>query len=182
LPACYTGTPNGLLPSDDTYIRADSPLSNFGNDTTLEVRPDNGADHRGLLKFDLSSIPSNATITSATLYLYENDKKAGQTTYVYRVTSNWDEDTVSWILLVGAFDNNISYFTFLPNQSDCMLTMDIANLVQLWVNGTYPNYGLMLYSTGANSKVTYVTKEDGTANKRPKLNIVYVLPSSTPTP
>jgi len=160
-------------------------LNNYGNETKLDVRPDNDADQRGLLKFDLSSIPSNATITSATLYLYEKDNKAGQTTYIYRVTSNWNENTatwLSWTLLGGDFDNSSSYFTFLPDQNNCMLTMDLTSLVQLWVNGTYPNQGLMLYSTGPNHIITYVTKEDGTASQRPKLDILYVVPSATPTP
>jgi hypothetical protein len=186
LPACFAGTPNGLLPSDDTYIKADSPLSNFGDDTTFEVRPDNNADRRGLVKFDLSSIPTNATISSATLYLHEKSSKAGQTTSIYRVTSPWNENTVTWLswsLLGGGFDGSISYFTFVPDQSNCMLTLDITSLVQLWVNGTYPNHGLMLYSMGPNHIISYASKEDGTADRRPKLDIVYSVPgTNTPTP
>ena len=123
----------------------------------MEVRPDNGADRRGLVKFNLSSIPANSTVTSATLYLNEKDRKSGQTTYIYRVTSNWSESTVTWLnwsLLGGDFDSGTSYFTFIPDQQDCMLTMDITNLVQAWVNGTYPNYGLMLYSIGPNHTIS----------------------------
>lgn len=184
LPACYPGAPNGFLPSDDTFIKGDSQLSNFGSDGTLDVRPDNGADRRGLIKFDLSSIPSNATVTSATLYLYEQGNKAGQTTFIYRVTSNWSENTVTWLtwtLLGGDFDNSIAYFAYIPDQNNCMLTMDITSLVQLWVDGTYPNYGLMLYSTGPNGIISYASKENGTANKHPKLDIVYSLPATNTT-
>lgn len=176
LPACYSGTPNGLLPSDDTYINSSQPLNNYGADNTFDVRPDNGASNRGLVKFNLSSIPADSTVTSATLYLNEKHKKSGQTTYIYRVTSNWNENTVTWLswsLLGGDFDSGISYFTFLPDQQDCMLTMDITSLVQAWVNGTYPNYGLMLYSTGPNQAISYYSKEDGTASRHPKLDIIY---------
>jgi hypothetical protein len=122
LPACYSGTPTGLLPSDDTFIKGDSPLNNYGNDTTFDVRPANGADRRGLLKFDLSSIPQNATVNSATLYLFERDNKAGRLTYLYRVTSNWNENTVTWLtwtLLGGDFDSSVSYFTYIPDQKNC---------------------------------------------------------------
>jgi hypothetical protein len=179
LPACYSGTPNGLLPSDDTYIDGSSPLSNHGNDNSFQVRPDNGADRRGLVKFNLSSIPVNATITSANLYLYEQSNKAGQLTYIYRVTSNWSEGSATWLtwsLLGGDFDNGTSYFTYIPNQNNCMVTLDITPLVQAWVNGTYNNYGLMLYSTGPNHIISYSSKEDGTASRQPKLDIIYTTP------
>jgi hypothetical protein len=173
------------LPSDDTYIKADAATTNFGSNPIFEVRPDNGADRRGLLRFDLSSIPSNATITSATLYLYERDNKSGQITYLYRVTSSWNESTVtwqSWLSPGGDFDNSIAYFAYLPDQKNCMLTMEITALVQAWVDATYNNYGLILYSTGPNHILPYSSKENGTVSQRPKLEILYSVPTSTPTP
>jgi hypothetical protein len=185
LPACYSGTPNGLLPSDDTYIDAGAPLNNYGTNNTFDVRPDNGADRRGLLKFDLTSIPANSTVTSATLYLYEQGNKTGQTTYIYRVTSGWSEAAAtwnSWSAPGGDFDSGISYFAFIPDQNNCMLTLDISSLVQAWVNGAYNNYGLLLYSLGPNHIISYASKEDGTASRQPKLDIVYSVPATnTPT-
>jgi len=154
-------------------------LNNYGSHTTFDVRPDSGGGRRGLIKFDLSSIPSNATVTSATLYLYEKDSKSDQTTYIYRVTSYWNENTatwLSWALGGGDFDNSVSYFTFTPGQANCMLTMNITSLIQLWVDGTYPNHGLMLYGTGPDQKISYGSKEDGIASARPKLDIVYTIP------
>jgi hypothetical protein len=149
------------------------------------VRPDNGADRRGFLKFNLSSIPADATITSASLYLYEQGNKASQITSIYRVTSNWNENAAtwqSWSLPGGDFDSNISYFTFIPDQNNCMVTLDVTNLVQLWVNGTFFNHGLMLYSTGPNHTISYASKEDGTASRQPRLDIVYSVPTQTLTP
>jgi hypothetical protein len=149
------------------------------------VRPDNNADRRGLLKFDLTSIPSNATITGATLYLYERGNKTGQTTYVYRVTSNWNESSATWDAWStpgGDFDASTSYLSYLPDQNNCMLTMDIANLVQAWVSETYSNYGLLLYSTGPNHIISYSSKENTNANEQPKLSITYTVLSLTPSP
>jgi hypothetical protein len=172
------------LPSDDSYIKGDQPSNNFGSDNSFEVRPDNSADRRGLIKFNLSSIPANANVISATLYLYSQDNKTDQITSLYRLTSNWNESTVtwqSWTLPGGDFDSGTSYFTFLPTQNNCMLTMDIKNLVQGWVNDTYPNYGLMLYSTGPNHIIKYTSKEDSATSEHPKLDIVYSIPTNTPT-
>jgi hypothetical protein len=174
-----------LLSSADSYIKADSATQNFGSDNTFEVRPDNGADRRGLLRFDLSSIPANANVTGATLYLYENDNKNTQTTYLYRVTSNWNENTVtwqSWLTAGGDFDNSISYFAYIPDQKNCLLTIDLTSLVQLWVNGTYNNYGVLLYSTGNNHIISYSSKENAATGERPRLDIIYSVPTATPTP
>jgi hypothetical protein len=135
LPACYPGTPGGLLPSDDTYIDGGSTTKNYGSDTQFTVRPDNGADRRGLVRFDLSAIPANAAITSATLYLYENGNKTGQTTYIYRVTSSWNESTVtwdSWSTPGGDFDSGTAYFAYLPEQGNCMVTLYLSSLVERW--------------------------------------------------
>jgi hypothetical protein len=185
LPACYSGTPNGLLPSDDTYIDGGSPTSINGADNKFEVRPDHAADRRGLLRFDLSSIPAGTTVTSATLYLYEGGIKTGQTTYIYRVISDWNESTANWntwSVPGGDFDSSTAYFAYLPEQNNCMLTIDITNLVQAWANGTYNNYGLLLYSTGPNHIISYTSKEDADSTRWPKLDIVYVIPTVTPTP
>ena len=95
------------------------------------------------------------------------------------MTSSWSENTATWQTWTtpgGDFDSSISYFTYLPEQNNCMLTMDITSLVRLWVNGTYSNYGLMLYSTGPNHIISYVSKEDSTASERPKLEILYTVP------
>ncbi len=62
---------------------------------------------RGLIKFDISSIPSNATIINASLSLYPDDNATigitGQPTYgtnnagwLQRITSPWTYNTVTW--------------------------------------------------------------------------------------
>ncbi len=133
-----------------------------------------------MLQFDLSHIPQNATVTSATLYLYERDNKSGQLTHIYRVTSDWNEDSatwLTWILSGGDFDNSISHFSYIPDQRDCMLTLDITSLVQAWVDGTYANQGLMLYSTGPNHLISYSSKENSDASQQPRLDIIYSVPT-----
>ena len=180
LPACYSGTPNGILTSADSFIDGGSPTRNYGADNTFEVRPDNGADRRGLIKFDLSAIPPNATVNSATLYLFERGNKTGQATYLYRVTSAWNENTVTWNTWTtpgGDFDSSTVHFSFRPEQSNCMLTIDLTGLVQAWVNGTYSNQGVLLYSTGPNHILQYSSKENGTSSEWPRLNVIYTTPA-----
>ncbi len=152
--------------------------TNFGDENKIEVRPDNDADRRGLLQFNLSDIPPDATITSATLYLYEQSTKASQITYIYRVTTAWNESGVTWNSPWqnpgGDFEIAPAYALFIPDQQGCSISLDITNLVQTWVNGTYPNYGLILYSTGQNHIVDYASKEEAKNPERaPRLDIQY---------
>lgn len=53
----------------DSWVEAEFPNDNHGVDTSLRVRSDSRA-RRSYLKFDLSSIPSDKSITSVKLYLY----------------------------------------------------------------------------------------------------------------
>jgi hypothetical protein len=160
-------------------MRATSPDSNFGSLPDIEVRPDNGANRRGLIRFDLSSIPPGSTITGARLYLYEEDKKLDQVTYIYRVTTSWSESSVTWnspwLSPGGDFDAGHIYASFQPNQSGCMQEIDLTDLIQEWVDGT-PNYGFLLYSTGPNHILRYSSKENPASAEHPKLQVTYQEP------
>jgi hypothetical protein len=181
LPICANpALVTGLLPSGDTYIDENVPNSNHGSETTFRVRSNNNSERRGLVRFDLSGIPADATINSANLYLYETRQIPGQTTYLYRVTHTWSEGSVTWnnpwTIHGGNFDKSIAFDSFLPNQTNCMVTLDLTDLVQRWVNGTYPNYGVLLYTTGPNRSIIYSSKENPIAEQRPRLDVSYTQP------
>lgn len=182
LPTCYIGMPPGNLPSDDAYIKANSPTSNFGSLPNIEVRPDKDGSWRGLIRFDLSSIPPGSNVTQAILYLYEKDEKLGQVTYIYRLATSWDETSVTWNTPWnnpgGDFNNSTAYASYLPNQRNCMITIDLTDLVQEWINGI-PNHGMMLLSTGPNHILRYSSKEEIVVEQQPKLHVVYSAPSQS---
>ena len=176
----------GLLPSDDTYINAIQPDTNFGTDTLFQVWANSGGNRRGLLRFDLSSIPTDAIITSATLYIYTSDSSTGVVTSVYRVTSPWSETTATWnspwSIVGGDYNNLISYASYSPNTANCMVTLNLTSLVSQWVNGTYQNYGMLLLSTGNNHAFRYVSKEETTnLQNRPRLSVTYTTPTKKGT-
>lgn len=182
-PPCFTGVPLGFIPSDDTTIKDSGPNTNYGSQPDIEVRPDNGADRRALIRFDLSAIPPGSIVSTASLFLFEKDDDPNQVTYIYRVTSSWNEDSATWEFPWtnpgGDFDNSFVYAVYPPSQINCMLTIDITNLVQEWVNGT-PNYGLLLYSTGTNHIIKYSSKEETVVEQHPKLYVEYTAPSKLP--
>lgn len=76
----------------DTWINNYDPNLNFNGETKLNVQ--GTEDIKTLVRFDLSSIPAGATITSATLSLYNysyNNAANGGTLSVYRVNKPWVE-------------------------------------------------------------------------------------------
>jgi len=54
-----------------------------------------GGAYRSLLRFDLSQIPSGATVTDATLEVYAYRYEGSNTFQFYRATEPWEE-TVTW--------------------------------------------------------------------------------------
>lgn len=108
---------------------------------------------RTFFKFNLTGIPSNAQITSAYLNLYANPDPwnphhywldGTNESYLRRVVSNWNVNTVDWI-------NQPAYTTlnqiFLPQSYDSMenyLNIDVKTHIQDMVQNPSSNYGFML--------------------------------------
>ncbi|MEM5776578.1 MAG: DNRLRE domain-containing protein, partial [Anaerolineaceae bacterium] len=177
VPPCIDpATVTGRLPSADTYIDGGNPATNYGAANRFFVRPDNNADERGLLRFDLSDIPNGATVTSATLYLYGSNTANNQVISIYSVTTAWTETGAtwqSWTTPGGDFDNRTAYAAFIPTQVNCSAAIDLTGLVQEWVDGSLPNHGMLLFATGSNHAFSFSTKEDSTSLERaPHLEVV----------
>jgi glucose/arabinose dehydrogenase/PKD repeat protein len=91
-----TPPPSGvvfLAPTDDSYLAAASPATNFGNASTLQV--DNSPVKHILLRFDLSSL-GGQTIVGARLRLNVVDSSSAGGSF-HRAASNlWSQSTVTW--------------------------------------------------------------------------------------
>ncbi|HQE93372.1 MAG TPA: S8 family serine peptidase [Anaerolineae bacterium] len=135
---------------------------------------------RSLLRFDLSEIPAYASINSAVLrvfyvgyYDYENYSR---TITSYRISSNWSETSVTWNTAptIGEAYGSVP---LIANATQFgWYSIDVTNLVRGWVNGTLPNYGVMLrgpeHSGSDSSWRSFATKEAG-SSYAPYLQITY---------
>ena len=138
---------------------------------------------RSVIKFDLSSIPSTASIQSAVLYLYNTGSNAhvlsGSQSSLNRVTQNWTESSVVWYYFQYTTTGSINVPAATSTYQDYEL--DITNMVQSWVNGTYSNNGLLfkLNNETSGGALIFASREFTNASKRPKLVVTYIDKFST---
>ncbi|MFO0759131.1 MAG: MopE-related protein [Byssovorax sp.] len=128
---------------------------------------------RTLLRFDLSFIPPGSTINSATVTLKTTNTGPG-TVELRRVTEFWDETRVTYNTWKNAQDiiNPAVSFVSNPPAAAGLRSFDFPVLVQDWVNGTFPNYGVVLLEEGG--KATTITTSEGASQaERPKLVVCY---------
>jgi RHS repeat-associated protein len=146
------------------------------------------SNERSLIQFDVSSIPSNAVIESASLYLYGSNHSQSSTNgnacYLKMLTSYWDEEFVTWnnqplttldsLQKLAISDSVIAVpASFLPNQN---YTIDIKKFVEYWVKGKIENLGLQLKLQNENPAyniLNFYSSDYSNASLRPKVVIVY---------
>jgi len=88
------------------------------------------------------SLPAGATFQSATFYIFV-EKASGQNVNVHRITNPWEACVVTWNNFGGSYAPEIEG-TFNASTDWAWASCDISSLVGGWLNGTYPNYGLLL--------------------------------------
>ncbi|MEN9649387.1 MAG: hypothetical protein RL094_354 [Candidatus Parcubacteria bacterium] len=195
-----TGTPttvafqDGVLPTAGyigtvtTYIWGTSSTTDRSAEATYVVDTTVGNatdDRRGLIKFDLSSIPTNATVVGATLEQWISAE--GQGWKVYRMLVPWT-GTSTYNSLVGgvtndgveassieSYHNGVNLDTIVNvSVRDNMLVSDIQNMV------TTPstNYGWLVkgLDEATGDGVQFDGKAGATSTRRPKLTIRYITP------
>lgn len=141
---------------------------------------------RGVIKFDLSSIPNTATVLSANLYLYSYptptlngnfiDANFGiaNSMLIQQITSNWSPATINWFNQpVTTTANQI----VVPHtaQSILDLNLDVKSIVSSMVTGN-SNFGfyLKLQSEAIyNSRIFVASYNTTHTTKYPKLVVVY---------
>lgn len=204
-PQTYTLTlqPNGT-DGMDTNIVSTSATSNYGTSADMGVGENNDSTNkysRSLIKFDLSSLPANAVISSATLSMWTSADVSSndRTIQVYRLKVPFNETQATWNRsatgvnwqTAGAAGTNdreaVSIgSTFIlnnePINTEKQIVLDPSK-VQEMLNGNFTNNGFVIVAdTELNDRFNYKTSDTSTATQRPKLVIQYVLADATLTP
>ncbi len=167
-------------PSDDTTVQEGASNAPAPNQAYLGVGYYNSSSIwangriRSYLRFDLSTLPANANITSATVRLYHagGADYPGQTrsTTFYRVTGNWNEASLTWNNRPGYAESIGSVATTYSYQG--WVSLDLTNLVRTWANGSQANYGLIAIGPESTAGIYRAFFSSEVANG-PELQISY---------
>lgn len=150
---------------------------------------------RSMIKFvDLSQVPTTSTVRQATLFLHGLDAGSLQLpqgnsyypgsnynqfgpndTYVRKITSDWDENSVTWNSRPSNTVTDESLIAPSTKQWNDNVSVDVTNIVKGFVKNPSKNYGFMLLLNNENIYHSYgfYSSESADASKRPKLVIVY---------
>ncbi len=186
---------------NDSFIMAGGGANtNYG--TASDLRIIAGAANtikRSLILFNLSSVPTNADLISATLYLYFYtdgfSPPDSSSVDVHRITNSWTESGVTynsrdgtndWVTAGGDFQPTPEANATLNIENYGWVTWEITNLTQNWVNSTYQNYGIILKQPDDDSvdginPSFYSSDYTGDSNLTPKLVIEYNRVPNAPT-
>jgi hypothetical protein len=170
----------------DALITLYTPNANFGNH--ISMHPDCwtiGGDLdiiRGLIQFDLSSIPGDAAIDSAFIsFYYALDPQYNGTDHygnnymlLQRITEPWQENTVTWNNQPNVDSNYAVWINKFVNPHQDYNNIDVTHLVRD-IFKSNKNYGFMLrMSDETPFKITLIASSDyPDSTKHPKLVVYY---------
>ncbi len=177
----------------DALINSQTPTTNEGNsqDFACWTWTSNGSTiARSLMQFDLTAIPANAVIQSATLNLNCNTTSAitqlhygSNTSFLKRITAPWQENMVTWFDQPNTTTNGqVTLATSAANNQN-YLNINIKDFVDAWVADSNNNFGLMLQlqTESIYRSVIFASSDHTDSTKRPLLTVTYTMPATGPS-
>ena len=157
-------------PSADTFVTSTYAKTNFGLSIALAV----GQNTVTFVQFNLSGIPSGASVSKASLRLYVDAVATAGKFDVYNVTSSWNENTVTYNTkpTIGNSVSQNGPFSVSTSSFNQFVLVDITTEVQGWLNGSIPNNGVAIQLTGGSSgSFSFDSKESLLTGNGPELEI-----------
>ena len=168
-----------LQPDDGKDAQLVDPTladDNFGTYHDLVTNWSGNFRSIGLLEFDLSSLPAGAVVNSATLSLFHRlNPNLGSRYDIFRVTSAWDEGTVTFNTAPTIDPTAVASLVIGDNGTGVFRDWDITALVAAWTSGLNPNYGLWIEEIPVQGvAIAYFSSSDaGGQESDPRLAITY---------
>ena len=166
-------------PSADTYSSHNATGINYGSAVLLAVQT---GGNNSYLQFNLSSVPTGATVNKATLRLYVDALVTNGSFDVYQLNTSWSESTLTYnnAPLLGA--SATGGHPVAVSKTNQFVLVDITSLVQGWQSGTIANNGVALAMTTSHGSFSFDSKESVFTSHQPELEIVLNAPAGATGP
>ena len=176
---------------EDTYISAWDATTNYGGNATMLARQGNV--RSALARFDLTALPTNATIHDAKLGLYpvSRSNAGGINMAAFAVLRPWAEGQATWQVATvgnpwGVLGCNLPGTDLSAGPEDTIFvnvlgawnTWNLTALTQSWVSSPASNYGVIVKAEGLTSvEYSYAASEYWWATElSPRLVVRYSTP------
>ena len=189
---------DGYVGCTDTYIELSDPDANHGQDQLLLVK--GRVNTSGLVRFDVSQLPSDVVVFEAYLQLLASGDSSRQPLEVasYQVLNPWSAGEATWnnattgTLWEEAGSTGATDRPATPSDREMLngagwCQWNVTDMVQAWGNAPSSNYGLLLESPDERWAETYRFVATGhvAGATYPQLVISYadrqLIPTPTPT-
>jgi hypothetical protein len=184
-----------FFPIAQSYSWQVVPLANNGGSDNFEITSWHDQHNmRGWIAFNVSSIPRNVWLQSATLRLRLWQKTTNQSGLgdptgriygVYVLTQDWSGDKVNWVNQPSWTNYHSATSQVPPGQGGwngplIWMEWDVTSMVRDWQAGV-PNYGVVVKDTEENATLLYSTQffsSHQTPNQSyfPRLVVTYLNP------
>lgn len=181
----------------DTYLSLYEPNTAYGTAATMRINPNVGGRERGLIKFDITRIPTNATVLEATMHLYAWywSQPFSLNITAYQVKTHWNEFTATWNRATASefwnapgcgdptFDyDGFSGVTRVVTTNRDFYEWNLTSMAQQWVSSPVSNEGVVLIADGLSVQYQFRPSEISSYSVRPYLVVTYIAEVQTPTP
>ena len=182
----------------DTYLDQTNPAEAYGATDKLRIKTQENVN--SLIRFDLSGLPANVTVSEATLKLFVTSRypENAVTLRAYRVLKNWSENEATWNdaasttpwTVAGCQSPGGDYDAVYGDEIQgfdavgTWLELDVTGMVNQWVMQPAQNYGAVIKAYRYLDQTVLYTlwsSEVSNAGLRPQLCVSYLMPTPTPS-
>lgn len=183
---------DGYTGCEDAYLKSDNPTNNYGG--TLYTYVLNSPKSNLVVSFDMPAQLMDKKIIEATIGFYcwsISSWQDNQYLTLYQITEEWEEGSangsyqqgssswdvrgdglsdIAWSTPGGTHDTQLLGSSLIPNNG-YYPEFDVTDLTQEWVDGTTPNYGVLLKND--TPVTTGIKSSEYGEYGRPYMEIIY---------
>lgn len=172
--------------TQDCALSSDAPSVSYCAVSQLWVGYNGDHDHHSLVKWDLSAIPEDAAVVWGDASLFQDGSAPAmeKSLSLHRMTRDWTNDaswatydgTHAWSTPGGDFDPTPAATATVAENQTGWTDWSVTSLVQHWVDGSLPNYGVAVQDAPGLQVVgeeDFLSTEGAVPAQAPELDIAW---------